>query len=145
MLHGQSAQSMTRGQEFPASIEAQLLGGDGQNVRANGNLCTPGTNVEFDEKLVTRHCINSSSKTYHGDDWVTFEVEVRGHAVIRHLLDGEVVLEYHNPQLDEGDGDAKRLLAAGAEVALSAGTLSLQAESHPLDFRRVEILVLESE
>ena len=74
---------------------------------------------------------------------MTFEVEVRGNESIRHLVNGEVVLEYTEPQLDTGDDDAKRLLAAGAEVALSGGTISLQAESHSLDFRKVEFLDLK--
>ncbi len=145
MLHGQSAKSMQKGQDFPVSIEAQLLGGSGKGERPTGNLCTPGTHVVMEDKLVRRHCINSKSKTYHGDGWVTFEVEVRGNESIRHLVNGEVVLEYAKPQLDTGDGDAKRLLAAGAETALSGGTISLQAESHSLDFRKVELLDLTKE
>ncbi len=145
MLHGQSAESMGKDQDFPVSIEAQLLGGNGKDKRPTGNLCTPGTHVVMKDELVRRHCTNSTSKTYHGDGWVTFEVEVRGGEVIRHLMEGKVVLAYGQPQLDDGDGDAKRLLAAGAELALTEGTLSLQAESHPVDFRKVEILVLEGE
>jgi len=73
MLHGQSPESMTVDQEFPVSIEAQMLGGDGEHERSTGNLCTPGTHVEMDGELVTRHCTNSSSATYHGDGWVTME------------------------------------------------------------------------
>lgn len=145
MLHGQSAKSMGKNQDFPASIEAQMLGGDGKNVRTTANLCTPGTHVVMDDKLVKRHCINSKSKTYHGDQWVVFEVEVRGGELIQHKHEGEVVLEYTQPQLDDNDGNAKRLLAAGATKMLTSGSISLQAESHPLDFRRVELLILEQE
>ena len=68
---------------------------------------------------------------------------MRGNEVIRHWMDGEVVLEYSRPQLDESDGDAQRLLAAGAEIQLSGGTISLQSESHPIDFRTVELMTLE--
>jgi 3-keto-disaccharide hydrolase len=145
MLHGQSARSMAKDQDFPVSIEAQMLGGDGEHTRTTGNLCTPGTHVVMDDKLIKRHCTNSKSKTYHGDQWVMFEVEVHGGKLIQHKLEGQVVLQYSQPQLDEGDDDAKRLLAAGAHKALTAGTISLQAESHPLEFRRVELLVLEHE
>ncbi|MFT7678936.1 MAG: hypothetical protein ACI8QC_002934 [Planctomycetota bacterium] len=143
MLHGQSAESMELDQDFPVSIEAQLLGGRADGERSTGNLCTPGTNVVMGDELKLNHCINSSSVTCRGDEWVTFEVEVRGNESIRHFINGELVLEYTNPQLDDRDGDAQRLLAAGAEKMLSRGTISLQAESHPTDFRRIDIMLLE--
>ena len=60
----------------------------------------------MDGKLVTRHCTNSRSKTYHGDQWVTVEIEVHGGGVIKHIVDGETVLEYEKPQLDPKDKDA---------------------------------------
>lgn len=142
MLHGQTPESMALDQDFPASIEAQMLGGGAEGERPNANLCTPGTNVVMDGELIRRHCINSSSRTYRGDEWVTLELEVRGNEVIRHWLDGQVVLEYSQPQLDERDGDAQKLLAAGADVQLAGGTISLQSESHPIDFKSVELLVL---
>jgi len=145
MLHGQPAASMARDQDFPVSIEVQLLGGDGTNPRTTANLCTPGTNVVMQAELVTRHCTDSSSKTYHGDQWVTVEVEVRGQRLIRHWIDGQCVLEYGQPQLDENDADARRLRAAGAPKLLDHGTISLQSESHPVEFRRVELLRLEPE
>lgn len=143
MLHCQSPESMRVEQDFPASIEAQMLGGNGSQERPTANLCTPGTNVVMQGELIRRHCTNSTSETYHGDRWVTLELEVRGNQVIRHLMEGEVVLEYRQPQLDESDGDAQRLLAGGADKLLSGGYISLQAESHPLDFRKVELLPLE--
>jgi hypothetical protein len=143
MLHGQAPESMTVDQEFPVSIEAQMLGGDGTNARSTANLCTPGTHVVIADELVRRHCTNSSSATYHGDDWVTIELEVRGNESIRHYMGGELVLEYAEPQLDEGDADAASLLNHGAPKALGSGYLSLQAESHPLEFRSVEILELD--
>jgi len=143
MLHCQSPESMDKDQSFPVSIEVQLLGGDGKNERSTGNLCTPGTNVVMDGKLVTRHCTSSTSKTCHGDEWVTIEVEVHGSGVIRHIMDGQVVLEYEKPQLDENDANARKLIAGGADIMLEEGYISLQAESHPCEFRRVEIMPLE--
>jgi hypothetical protein len=141
MLHCQSPASMTQDQSFPVSIEVQLLGGNGRDERSTGNLCTPGTHVVMDGKLVTTHCISSSSKTYHGDQWVTMEVEVHGNSVIRHIIDGQTVLEYEKPQLDENDGDALKLINNGDKM-LHEGYISLQAESHPVEFRKVEILRL---
>lgn len=142
MLHGQSAESMRKDQDFPVSIEVQLLGGSGSGRRTTANLCTPGTHVVMDGKLVTRHCTSSTSETYHGDRWVTAEVEVRGNRVT-HYVEGKQVLTYTDPQLDPGDADAKRLIAAGAEKELGRGTISLQSESHPVEFRKVELLELE--
>lgn len=143
MLHGEAPESMTRDQEFPTSIELQLLGGDGVAPRTTSNLCTPGTNVVIDGRLVTRHCTNSKSKTYHGDQWVTAEVEVCGSRVVQHILEGEVVLAYNEPQLDERDAHAKSLADPAGSKLVSAGTISLQSESHPVEFRRVEILKLD--
>lgn len=142
MIHGQSPKTMGKGQSFPVSIEVQLLGGREKGKRATNNLCTPGTNVVRDGKLWTRHCLDSSSKTYRGDAWVTVEVEVRGNK-IRHLIDGDTVLAYDDPQLDPRDKDAKKLLADGRDKALHGGTISLQSESHPVQFRKVEILPLK--
>lgn len=142
MLHSQSPESMRLNQEFPVSIEVQLLGGDGTNERSTANLCSPGTHVVMDDRLITQHCYNSRSKTYHGDQWVSVEVEVRGNEVIRHIMEGEVVLEYTQPQLDDRDGDARLLLEAGAPVMIEEGYIALQAESHPTEFRKVELLPL---
>lgn len=143
MVHGQTPQSMTKDQEFPVSIEVQFLGGDGTNPRTTANLCTPGTNVVFGTELVTRHCTDSSSPTFHGDRWVTVEVEVRGNELVQHWIDGVPVLTYTQPQLDPSDADARRLLDAGQPLQLSGGTISLQSESHPIQFRRVELLELD--
>ena len=136
---------MTKDQSFPVSIEVQLLGGPAEGIRTTSNLCTPGTNVVMNGKLETRHCIKSKSKTYRGDGWVTAEIEVRGGNVIKHILDGEVVLEYDKPQLDPRDGDAKRIIEKRQDnnLILESGYISLQSESHPIEFRKVEILVLD--
>ncbi|WP_153555214.1 methionine-R-sulfoxide reductase [Roseimaritima sediminicola] len=145
MIHGERPEQMSKDQDFPVSIEVQLLGGDGNRNRTTSNLCTPGTNVVMDGELIRTHCISSSSKTYHGEQWVTAEIEVRGNQVIRHLLDGENVLEYNKPQYDPRDAHAKELAQQAGGLMLSGGTISLQSESHPCDFRKVEIMVLEDD
>ncbi len=143
MIHGQDPTTMRLDQDFPVSIEAQLLGGGPSGERPTANLCTPGTHVVMGGELVTRHCTDSSSPTFRGEEWVTVELEVHGSGAIRHYVNGELVLEYEAPQLDPGDPDAAALLAAGAPPLLSGGTISIQAESHPCDFRRIEILPLD--
>lgn len=143
MVHGQTVESMRRDQSFPVSIEVQFLGGAATGERPTGNLCTPGTHVVMDGKLVTQHCINAQAPTIRGDEWVTAEVEVHGNGKIKHIINGQTVLEYEKPQLDEKDPDAKHLLESGAPKLVSEGTISLQAESHPIEFRKVEILELD--
>ena len=144
MIHGQSPESMRKDQDFPVSIEVQFLGGLGSGNRTTANLCTPGTHVERDGALYTPHGLNSTSKTYHGDQWVTVEIEARGSQTIIHRIDGATVLQYDKPQYDPKDGDAKRLIDAnGGNVLIEGGTLSLQSESHPVDFRKVEIKPLK--
>jgi hypothetical protein len=142
MVHGQDPTTMRVDQEFPVSIEVQYLGGNGKDERPTGNLCTPGTNVVLDGKLLTRHVTNSRSKTMHGDQWVTVEVEAHGSGRIKHYVNGELVLEYEQPQLDPNDPDGKRLTKDG-KLLIEGGTISLQSESHPIEFRKVEILKLD--
>ena len=143
MVHGEPIAAMTRDQEFPTSIEVQFLGGNGKDERPTSNLCTPGTNVVMDGQLVTRHCTNSKSATYHGDRWVTAEVEVCGSRSVTHFLEGKPVLTYTEPQLDERDAHAKALAAGRSSLLIDRGTISLQSESHPVEFRRVELRVLD--
>ncbi len=143
MIHGERPDSMKKDQDFPASIEVQLLGGDGKTKRTNANLCTPGTNVVMDGKLFKPHCTKSSSKTYHGEQWVTVEMEVRGNKLIKHIIDGKTVLEYTKPQLDDRDEHAKELAEKKGTLMLGGGSISLQSESHPIQFRKVELMELE--
>jgi hypothetical protein len=142
MVHSQSAKSMLKDQDFPISIEVQLLGGKGTGERSTANLCTPGTNVVMDGKLITTHCIPSTSKTYHGDQWVRAEVLVLGDEKIEHFVEGQKVLEYTQPQI--GGGQVNKFDPAMKQDGklLSAGYIALQAESHPVDFRKVELLNL---
>ena len=143
MVHGQDPATMRKDQDFPVSIEVQLLGGPGSGKRPTANLCTPGTNVEMGGKLHTSHCTNSKSPTFHGDGWVTAEVEVLGNESIVHYVNGEEVLRYERPQLDPRDPDAKAIMQQrNGEVMLDRGWISLQGESHPVEFKSVELKVL---
>jgi hypothetical protein len=142
MLHCQPPETMGKNQDFPVSIEVQLLGGDGTNPRTTCNLCSPGTHVVMDGKLITQHCNNSRSKTFHGDQWVTAEIEVHGNGKFIHRVNGETVMEYEKPQLDPSDADAKKLMEKAGTSQLYGGYISLQSESHPVEFRKVEIRAL---
>jgi len=143
MLHSQSAASMGLEQDFPYSIEVQLLGGDGKDKRPTANLCTPGTNVVMNGKLFTPHCVSSDSETYHGDQWVEVSVLVLGDSLVEHYVNGTEVMSYEKPQIGGGnvhgyEGDD---LVEG--TLLSEGFIALQAESHPTEFRKIELLNLE--
>lgn len=139
MLHSQSAASMNLDQDFPVSIEAQFLGGDGVSERPTGNVCTPGTNIVMNGELITQHCTNSSSKTYHGDVWVHAEFVVLGDSIIHHIIEGDTVLTYTKPQIG---GDLPEGFPLPEGTLLKGGYLCLQAESHPVEFRKVELLDL---
>ena len=142
MLHCQPPETMDKDQDFPVSIEVQFLGGLGKGARTTGNLCTPGTHVVMNGELVKRHCTNSMSKTYDDDQWVTAEVEVHGDKTITHYINGEPVLSYEQPQYDDGDPTARPLIK-GENKLIREGYISLQSESHPIEFRKVEIMVLQ--
>lgn len=142
MFHSQSAKSMGKNQDFPICIEVQLLGGTGTEERPTANLCTPGTNVVMEGRLFTTHCKPSTSKTYHGEEWVRAEVVVLGSAVTRHIVEGETVLSYELPQIGGGSvsGHNEALKVDGQ--LLDGGYIALQSESHPVEFRKVELLKL---
>jgi hypothetical protein len=140
MVHSQSAESMGLDQDFPTSIEVQLLGGDGVHDRPNGNVCTPGTNIVMNGSLYTPHCYQLKARTYHGEGWVRVVAEVLGSERITHFVEGVPVVSYTKPQLG-GDVKSPELANRSGEL-LSEGYIALQAESHPTEFRKVELLNL---
>jgi hypothetical protein len=155
MVHSQSAQSVSLNQSFPVSLEVQVLGGlPSGELRHTANLCTPGTQVYMNDKLNPAHCIDSDSKTYAGDQWVTVTAIVLGDSVVHHLIEGDTVLTYHRMEVGGGfvsdQYDWKMAGIANADywlarqnTALGSGYIALQAESHPIDFKLVELLNLK--
>ncbi|HKK73665.1 MAG TPA: DUF1080 domain-containing protein [Saprospiraceae bacterium] len=138
MLHCQDPETMEVDQDFPICIEAQFLGGPNDGTtRPTGNLCTPTTNVYLADTLTTTHCIESTSPTFDGDQWVNIDMIVYGDSLVHHVVEGDTVITYTNLQYGEGgtlpnEGDP-----------ISSGYISLQAESHPVHFRRVAIKELK--
>ena len=155
MVHSQSAQSLSLGQTFPVSLELQLLGGLGKGPRHTGNVCTPGTQVHMNGKLQAAHCIDSDSKTYDGDQWITAEAIVLGDSIVHHVVNGDTVLTFERPQVGGGftapnnwksgnfSDEAAKYWIDRANTPLGEGYIALQAESHPIDFKRVEVLDLK--
>lgn len=144
MIHCQAPEKMAKNQSFPLSIEVQMLGGITEGVnRSTANLCTPGTNVVMDGELITEHCTNSTSETYHGEQWVHLEVEVYSDSLIIHKVNGKEVLRYSQPQYggaDMNDYGAEYKSKIGETI--KGGYISLQSESHPTEFRNIELLEL---
>ena len=143
MLHSQSAASMGLDQDFPISIEVQLLGGTGTGERPTANLCTPGTNVVMKGGLFEPHCVSSTSKTYHGDQWVNVDVIVLGDSLFTHIVEGETVLEYTHPQIGGGNVGGHNNILKKDGQALTKGYIAIQGESHPTEFRKIQVLNLE--
>ncbi|MEL6719109.1 MAG: DUF1080 domain-containing protein [Bacteroidota bacterium] len=158
MFHSQSAASNEIGQGFPVSVELQLLGGlsDGKE-RTTGNVCTPGTAVVMGDTVNYNHCISSNSKTYHGDQWVHAEAIVLGGEAMHFLIEGDTVLSFDQPQIGGGfigedqegkDWDQFKIIKDKAAwitrkgEVLTEGYIALQAESHPIDFKNIELLDL---
>jgi len=145
MFHGQAPEAMALDQPYPIAVEAQLLGGNtADDTRHTGNVCTPGVTVSIGGVPQKEHCINSNSPTFRDGEWVKFELEVHGDRVARQFVNGQLVMEYTDLKLDPSEfkrfantdpGDAK----AGP---LSRGYISLQAESGPLEFRKIELMDL---
>lgn len=144
MLHSPHPKTMLKDQDFPISIEVQLLGGHGDGKpRTTVNLCTPGSNVVYNGKLHTAHCTNSTSKTYDGEQWVRVEVEVRGDEVVKHIAEGVTVLEYTKPQIGGGSVAPVDPAVKVDGTPMTGGYISIQAETAPADFRKIELLNLE--
>lgn len=144
MFHSQDPRTMPREQDWPISVEFQLLAGlgDGKS-RPTGNMCSPGTDVVYKGRIDPRHCIESSSKTYPAEEWVNAELIVLGDSLVTHIINGDTVLQYSKPQIGGG-------VVANYDPAikqdgklLSEGFIALQSEGQPVDFRNIEILNLE--
>jgi len=144
MYHSQDPRTMPKEQDWPISIEMQLLAGlpDGQ-PRPTGNMCSPGTHIVYQGKLDTRHCINSTSNTYPPGQWIKAELIVLGDSLITHIIEGDTVLQYSKPQI--GGPVVNRYDPAQKQDGklLTSGFIALQSEGQPIDFRHIRLLNLE--
>ncbi len=140
MFHSQSAESVGLNQDFPVSIEAQFLGGLGKGERPTLNVCTPGTDVDIMGTMAPDHCTSSSSRTFDGDQWVTAEIDVYGDSIIHHLVNGDTVMTYTRPRVGPAMRPEGYTVPDG--TPLKEGYFALQAESNPIEFRKVEIMDL---
>lgn len=145
MFHSQDPRTMPREQDWPISVEMQLLAGLGDGKpRPTGNMCSPGTDVVFQGKIDPRHCIESTSKTYDGEQWVKAELIVLGDSLITHIIEGDTVLQYAKPQI--GGGVVNRFDPAVKQDGklLRSGYIALQSEGQEIDFRDIRLRELKS-
>ncbi len=143
MIHCQSPESMEINQGFPVSLEVQLLGGVEEGVvRPTGNLCTPGTHVEMKDKLITEHCINATSETYYDDQWINLEIVVMNDTVISHIINDKEVIRYSKPTIGGDYMPDLKFWKDKEGTPLTHGYISLQSESHPVEFRDIKLLEL---
>ncbi|KQN92782.1 hypothetical protein ASE95_09020 [Sphingomonas sp. Leaf231] len=144
MLHAQAPATMTRDQQFPVSLEFQLLAVPRPNREPSGNLCTPGTTVEFEGKRPTSHCVTGTGPLVPLGQWTHVEVEVTPDGRVTHILNGKPAITYRAAQLDPDDKDAQPVIAAaGGSLALRGGYVALQSEGQPTQFRNIEVLRLD--
>jgi hypothetical protein len=144
MVHSQPPDTMTVTQDFPISLEVQFLGGLGDgNARPTGNVCSPGTRIVYAGQPDATHCITAAAPTIDGDAWVTAEVLVQGRERGVHSIDGKPVIEYGDVSYGGGNVNGHDPAMKPDGAPLAAGYIALQSESHPIQFRRVELLNLE--
>lgn len=137
MFHSQDPSTMLKDQDFPICVEFQFLGGNGRDKRSTGNLCTPNTHINIDGELVTTHCINSISETYHGDQWVTAGLIVYEDSIAHHLIEGDTVMTYTDLIFDAKNAPRGAPYLDGQPI--NSGYFALQGESHPMEYRSVKI------
>lgn len=145
MLHSQSPESMGINQDFPISLEAQFLGGLNNGDRPTGALCTPGTHVMMDGKLVENHCISIKGPTFHGEEWVTIDLLVMADEYIAHIVEGDTIIHYSKPVVGGGVVNQFKPEEKIDGTPITQGYIALQSESHPIQFRKVLLKDLSKE
>ena len=144
MFHSQDPQTMLKEQDWPISVEMQFLAGIEQGKkRPTGNMCSPGTAIVYEGKLDTRHCINSTSETYFGDQWVKADLIVLGDSLVQHFINDKLVMEYAQPQIGGGVANRYDPKYKVDGKLLSEGHIALQSEGQPIDFRNVRLKKLK--
>lgn len=138
MVHSQAPETILKDQDWPISVEAQFLAGN----RTTMNVCTPGTEIFMKGEMVKAHCTNSTSRLYGDDGWIAVEVEVLGSERVRHLIGGEVVLQYEHPTIGGGVATGFDSAIKKDGTVLQDGYIGLQAESQPVEFRNIRLLNL---
>jgi hypothetical protein len=137
--HCQDPASMGLSQPFPVCLEYNLHGGNGKDENPVGDICAAGTTVEINGEKNESFCTPPTIKrTFHGDQWVTLEIDIQD-GKISHFVNGEEILKFENPRYNPAHELGKTFIV-GNDDAVRDGFISLQSNSHPIDFRKIEIL-----
>lgn len=123
ILHSQSPETVGKDQERPVSVQARLCVGQrkGYNELAQGTNDASATGVDINEQ---------GGDLQQGSQWMSVEIEVHGGEVIRYKSDGQLIAEYKKPVLTDGSTH-------------DSGAIALQASSYPVQFRKIELKVLD--
>lgn len=126
MIHGQSAESMGKDQKRPDSVEAKLLSQHRNPAKKHRNLSVDTLVANTKPDVHSNEVVDKQQQEHQ---WTCVEIEVYGGEVIRHKSGGQLIMEYKKPSLSDGS-------------PLVRGTIALQANSHPIQFRKIELKVL---
>jgi hypothetical protein len=142
-LHSQAPESMRKDQQFPVSVEFDIVGGWFVGSRPTGDVCQNGTRVLIAGAPLEGQCSTIGDVTIRDESWTTALAEVDGNARVRQVVNGALVVEYTGLTMDEGNAEARRLIDLGAGKALTSGYISIQSNGAPIEFRRIEVLTLD--
>jgi hypothetical protein len=138
MFHAQDPKTILKEQDWPISVEMQLLAGLGDgNPRPTGNMCSPGTEIFFQGSMYDGHCLNSTSQTYEAGAWVKGDLIVLGDSLITHVINGDTVLQYSRPSIGGGVATGYDTTVFQPGKPLTSGYIGLQSEGQPIDFRNI--------
>lgn len=137
--HCQPPATVGLNQQFPVCLEYNFHGKKDATERPTGEICVSGIYIEMSGARNKSNCTPPMVKrSFAGDQWVTAEVEVKD-GKITHFVNGEQIIQFENPRFDSTHKEAKKFIIAGNDK-VTEGYISLQSNSHPMDFRKIEIM-----
>ncbi|TDD94712.1 3-keto-disaccharide hydrolase [Flavobacterium cellulosilyticum] len=144
MFHSQDPKTILKDQDWPISVEYQILAEEKAGTpRPTANVCSPGTEIFYNNVMEPQHCVNSSSKTYKWDKWVSGELIVYKDSLVIHVVEGDTVLQYTKPQIG---GEVVTGFDPAIKIdrkPLTLGYIALQAEGQGIEFKNIKIKKLK--
>jgi hypothetical protein len=151
MHHSQSVASMTTNQDFPISLEAQMLGpgNTGADDNSSMNLCTPGTafyTVATGGSVNTTHCVSATTKNRNqalSPNWAWARAEAYSDSIVKYYFKDSLVYTFYRPVYYAGSVANPPAGTPANNTRLTGGYILLQSESHGTRFRKVQLANLE--